>query len=283
MVLGGGIWIGQAVVLRRHIYVQHPFIHTHIHTHSVTHSLIHTKRAGDRDQEGRLPVQNRLGRLHRCQGTFLRTCACLRPMPLACSHHSSFDTYARACGLTHASMPLPARPLYSSHLPPHRYAPIQPFYPHLLRLHAHRCSHCLSPPYPPTQVTRDRVVSRWTWEESFPHSPPPTDFGSGYPSDPRTADWLAAHTDAVFGFPSLIRFSWSTAREKMEKACVPVAWAHEEDEDEGALPPGTASIEAFIKRPSAAVASAAGAGQGKRARKRARYFSRRHVEVVGSF
>lgn len=140
------------------------------------------------------------------------------------------------------------------------------------------------------QVTRDRVIASWTWEEPFPSAAaaPPTDFGSGYPSDQRASDWLSRHLDGVFGFPRLVRFSWSTARELMERNCVPVAWQHEEDEDEGALPPGTASIEAFIKRPAAsasasAAAGAAGGGASKKARKRARFFAQRHVEVVGSF
>lgn len=34
-------------------------------------------------------------------------------------------------------------------------------------------------------------------------------FGSGYPGDAVTKAWLAAHVDPVFGFPSLVRFSWS--------------------------------------------------------------------------
>jgi hypothetical protein len=146
-------------------------------------------------------------------------------------------------------------------------------------------SHLTSPTQTPIhhQVTRDRVISGWTWEETFPQGPPPTSFGSGYPSDQRTADWLAAHSDAVFGFPSLIRFSWAPARDHMEKHCVPVVWEHEEDDDPNALPPGTASIEAFIKRPAAPAAAAAPAAGGKKARKRAKYFSQRQVEVVGSF
>lgn len=34
-------------------------------------------------------------------------------------------------------------------------------------------------------------------------------FGSGYPGDGVTKAWLATHVDPVFGFPSLVRFSWS--------------------------------------------------------------------------
>lgn len=37
-----------------------------------------------------------------------------------------------------------------------------------------------------------------------------TNTGSGYPSDPNTKKWLQEVFDPVFGFPSNIRFSWST-------------------------------------------------------------------------
>ncbi|KAF5804639.1 putative ribonuclease H [Helianthus annuus] len=35
-------------------------------------------------------------------------------------------------------------------------------------------------------------------------------FGSGYPGDPSTKGWLEHHKHSVFGFPSLVRFSWDT-------------------------------------------------------------------------
>jgi ribonuclease H2 subunit A len=38
------------------------------------------------------------------------------------------------------------------------------------------------------------------------------------------SQWLKENSDPVFGFPSLVRFSWSTARELMDKACVQVKW-----------------------------------------------------------
>jgi ribonuclease H2 subunit A len=122
------------------------------------------------------------------------------------------------------------------------------------------------------KVTRDRAISGWVWEEGFKSEAPLTNFGSGYPGDARCSDWLKGNSDGVFGFPSLVRFSWSTARDLMEKECVKVEW--EEDEDDQGLPAGTASIEAFI-RPKP--------GAPKKARKRAKYFQTRGMETVGDF
>ena len=34
---------------------------------------------------------------------------------------------------------------------------------------------------------------------------------SGYMHDPRTRKWLVSHVTPVFGFPSIMRFSWTTA------------------------------------------------------------------------
>ncbi len=36
------------------------------------------------------------------------------------------------------------------------------------------------------------------------------ELGSGYPGDPTTAAWLAAHVHPVWGFPALVRLSWET-------------------------------------------------------------------------
>eukprot|EP00624_Nannochloropsis_granulata_P003303 evm.model.NODE_26797_length_23647_cov_22.651287.6 len=125
------------------------------------------------------------------------------------------------------------------------------------------------------KVTRDRAISGWVWEEGFQGKGqvPLTNFGSGYPGDARCSEWLKGNSDGVFGFPSLVRFSWSTARDLMEKECVKVEWEEDED-DRGGLPAGTASIEAFI-RPKP--------GAPKKARKRAKYFQTRGVETVGDF
>ena len=80
-------------------------------------------------------------------------------------------------------------------------------------------------------------MRRWRFSEGLSDD----DFGSGYPSgdsylfiyfkividsclDPKTKSWLSKSTDPVFGFPQLVRFSWSTCEKIMERNCVPVHW-----------------------------------------------------------
>lgn len=43
-------------------------------------------------------------------------------------------------------------------------------------------------------------------------------FGCGYPSDPLTKKWLKDVFDPVFGFPTVVRFSWSTARKMLQES-----------------------------------------------------------------
>uniref|UniRef100_A0A0G4HZ33 Ribonuclease n=1 Tax=Chromera velia CCMP2878 TaxID=1169474 RepID=A0A0G4HZ33_9ALVE len=54
--------------------------------------------------------------------------------------------------------------------------------------------------------------------------------GSGYPGDPATKEWLQRHLHRVFGWPSLVRFSWSTAVDLLDTKGVAVEW-HDEVEE----------------------------------------------------
>jgi hypothetical protein len=49
-------------------------------------------------------------------------------------------------------------------------------------------------------------------------------YGSGYPGDPKTKEFLNLYLDPVFGFVKLVRFSWSTAFNIIDKKCVQVKW-----------------------------------------------------------
>jgi hypothetical protein len=43
--------------------------------------------------------------------------------------------------------------------------------------------------------------------------------------------WLKDNADPVFGYPGIVRFSWSTAEHAMEKYCLPVQWPSDENQD----------------------------------------------------
>ena len=43
-------------------------------------------------------------------------------------------------------------------------------------------------------------------------------FGCGYPCDPLSKKWLKDCFDPVFGFPTIVRFSWSTARKMLQNS-----------------------------------------------------------------
>lgn len=104
------------------------------------------------------------------------------------------------------------------------------------------------------KVTRDASVEGWVFEEHQPIGQLPDDaeeqpeksrwgseLGSGYPagrmvpllaqarvlmcpSDPKTQAWIKGSLDPTFGFPSLVRFSWTTVKIVLEKNGHPVQW-----------------------------------------------------------
>jgi ribonuclease H2 subunit A len=57
-------------------------------------------------------------------------------------------------------------------------------------------------------------------------------FGSGYLADQRTVDWMSRNTDKIFGFSSLVRFSWTPAQKAMLAHCSHVKWCRYGDDDD---------------------------------------------------
>lgn len=90
------------------------------------------------------------------------------------------------------------------------------------------------------KVTRDTLLKEWEWIEATVKLD--KSFGSGYPGDENCVQWLSKAQHPVFGFPNLIRFSWSTSREALLKgiAC-DVKWECDEDDD-GSTP----AIQSFF-------------------------------------
>jgi ribonuclease H2 subunit A len=124
----------------------------------------------------------------------------------------------------------------------------------------------------------------------------PSTAGSGYPGDPATKAWLRKHLDAVFGWPSVMRFSWSTSKDMLEKDATPVEWEEEASTvgGPGGAPPAPdarqTSLGAFFSASSSSSSSsssAAGGGAGAggaaaaaRPGQRHAFFRRRHMELV---
>ena len=45
-----------------------------------------------------------------------------------------------------------------------------------------------------------------------------------YPTDPKTVAWIKSSLEPTFGFPSLVRFSWTTVKVALEKHGHSVKW-----------------------------------------------------------
>ena len=43
-------------------------------------------------------------------------------------------------------------------------------------------------------------------------------------ADPNTKLWMKEKLDVVFGYPTVVRFSWSTCRDLLESRAVEVQW-----------------------------------------------------------
>jgi len=92
------------------------------------------------------------------------------------------------------------------------------------------------------KVARDRCIEGWQFDEGdFP-----LEYGSGYPNDPKTKQWLRDIIDPIFGYPHFVRFSWSTCSNILEKSAPLVQWDDDEDIDKAAI--GTAPITSFYTR-----------------------------------
>ncbi|CAH3019536.1 unnamed protein product [Porites evermanni] len=92
------------------------------------------------------------------------------------------------------------------------------------------------------KVARDKILKEWKFLENIEFN---KEHGSGYPSDPTTKKWLAESIDKVFGFPQLVRFSWSTCSNILDSKAVAIHW-DDDDDDEDEAAKGTASITSFF-------------------------------------
>lgn len=94
------------------------------------------------------------------------------------------------------------------------------------------------------KVTRDHCLKVWRFPEGLDVTS--SDFGSGYPGDPVTKKFLVNHFDPVFGYPRLVRFSWSTAEKAMDEHAYGVEY-EDIEEPSSKKPANNSSITSFFK------------------------------------
>lgn len=75
------------------------------------------------------------------------------------------------------------------------------------------------------KVTRDSALREWVLDETTENMH--RNFGSGYPGDPETKAWLDHHKHSIFGFPTLVRFSWGTCAPYLKNS-IKVVWESDE-------------------------------------------------------
>ncbi|KAJ2658262.1 hypothetical protein IWW48_004118 [Coemansia sp. RSA 1200] len=129
------------------------------------------------------------------------------------------------------------------------------------------------------KVIRDAHLANWVFSEPLiqtqateEHESPgrvSRSFGSGYPGDPRTIAWLKHSLDPVFGYPDIIRFSWSTCAKILDDAGVPAVWP-EDQQNEATPGPRNPTIRGL---------SASSNGT---ARQRSRFFSRKRPVLLNT-
>ncbi|XP_050543105.1 ribonuclease H2 subunit A [Daktulosphaira vitifoliae] len=88
------------------------------------------------------------------------------------------------------------------------------------------------------KVTRDAALKNWKFVEK-PGEIIDSNWGSGYPADPITKEYLTKNIDPVFGFPNIVRFCWSTAETILKDHAVQVDWSDDEEEDNKSTVPIT--------------------------------------------
>ncbi|CAG9830179.1 unnamed protein product [Diabrotica balteata] len=95
------------------------------------------------------------------------------------------------------------------------------------------------------KVTRDHALKVWTFQEGLDVTH--EQFGSGYPGDPVTKKFLVDYCDPVFGFPQLVRFSWSTSQNALEETAYHVEWEEVDETNKKSPPVNNTSITSFFK------------------------------------
>lgn len=95
------------------------------------------------------------------------------------------------------------------------------------------------------KVSRDHALKVWTFREGI--EVPSDGFGSGYPGDPVTKRFLK-NFEPLFGYPRIVRFSWSTASNALEENhAFNVEFEEEEEKNEKKVKLASKKMTSFFK------------------------------------
>ena len=120
----------------------------------------------------------------------------------------------------------------------------------------------------------------WTFSEESGDWPSKPEFtkawGSGYPGDPVTKKFLQDNLNPVFGFPSLIRFSWKTAEKILQERGVKVEFEEVEPEEEENVKKNPSVKDFFVQLPTKK-------GKSSKGIRKHPYFNERGLHSTTSF
>ena len=101
--------------------------------------------------------------------------------------------------------------------------------------------------------SRDTIIRNWKWTEKPNFQPQnSTEYGSGYPGDPKCKSWLVSNTNISppFGFPDFVRFSWGPAKKALKEGadnCGPIVrWEADDDDVDDESGGKQASMDSFM-------------------------------------
>ncbi|CEM38014.1 unnamed protein product [Vitrella brassicaformis CCMP3155] len=134
------------------------------------------------------------------------------------------------------------------------------------------------------KVSRDLLLRHWVPEEPSKRDGD-GEYGSGYPGDSTTKQWLQDNYHPVFGFPSLARFSWGTVQKLLEDNNGPaLEWCDDQDDED---PSQTHMTQFLISAPQDKKNTSQtkkgpkrGPRGGGEVMKRSGFFTARHMSIV---
>lgn len=136
--------------------------------------------------------------------------------------------------------------------PPEKYeAKLQRIFPEIAVTVAKKADSlypCVSAASICAKVARDKILNVWEFPEKDVITT--TTSGSGYPGDAVTKKFLRDNLNPVFGFPSLVRFSWKTAGSLLDEKGIPVVFQEFDPEEDPEVKKNPSIKNFFVAQPS---------------------------------